>query len=69
MLRLYHSDKLEFLAELLTADSTPPASPFEPEIVIVQSLGMGRWLSLRLADNLGICANVRFLLPASFIWD
>ncbi|BBA34352.1 Exodeoxyribonuclease V subunit gamma [Methylocaldum marinum] len=69
MLRLYQSDKLEFLAELLTADNTPPASPFEPEIIVVQSLGMGRWLSLRLADKLGICANVRFQLPASFVWD
>lgn len=69
MLRLYQSDKLEFLAELLTADRPSPASPFEPETVIVQSLGMGRWLSLRLADTLGICANVRFPLPASFVWD
>jgi len=69
VLRLYQSDKLEFLAELLTADSTSPISPFEPEIIIVQSQGMGRWLSLRLAEQLGICANVRFLLPASFVWD
>jgi exodeoxyribonuclease V gamma subunit len=69
VLRLYQSDRLEFLAELLAANNTPPASPFEPEIVIVQSLGMGRWLSLRLADRLGICANVHFQLPASFIWD
>lgn len=69
MLRLYQSDKLEFLAEFLTADPSPPISPFEPETIIVPSLGMGRWLSLRLADRLGICANVRFQLPASFVWS
>jgi len=69
VLHLYQSDKLEFLAELLTADNTTPTSPFEPDIIIVQSQGMGRWLSLCLADKLGICANVRFQLPASFVWD
>ena len=30
---------------------------------------MARWLSLRLAERLGICANVRFPLPAAFIWE
>jgi exodeoxyribonuclease V gamma subunit len=69
MLRLYQSDKLEILAEILAAEHAPPPSPFQPDTLVVQSLGMGRWVSLRLADRLGICANVRFTLPASFVWE
>jgi exodeoxyribonuclease V gamma subunit len=69
MLRLYQSDKLEILAEILAAEHEPPASPFRPDIFIVQSHGMGRWVSLRLAEKLGICAHVRFALPAAFVWE
>jgi exodeoxyribonuclease V gamma subunit len=69
MFRLHQSDKLEILAEVLAADYRPPASPFQPDIYIVQSHGMGRWVSLRLAERLGICANARFVLPAAYIWE
>lgn len=69
MLRLHQSDKLEILAEILAANYEPPASPFQPDIFIVQSHGMGRWVSLRLAEQLGICANTQFVLPATFVWD
>ena len=30
---------------------------------------MARWLSLQLAGELGICANLHFPLPAAFIWQ
>jgi exodeoxyribonuclease V gamma subunit len=69
MLRLHQSHRLEILAEILAAEYEPPASPFQPDIYIVQSHGMGRWVSLRLAERLGICANARFALPATFVWD
>lgn len=70
VLHLYQSDRLEHLAELLAAVlAVPPADPFCPETVIVQAKGMGRWLTLRLAERFGVCANVRFPLPASFLWD
>ena len=42
-------------------------SVFQPEIVVVQSAGMGRWLSLRLAEAHGICANVQFPFPQRFV--
>jgi exodeoxyribonuclease V gamma subunit len=69
MFHLYQSDKLETLAERLACDLDPPLPPFEPEIILVQSPGMGRWLSLRLAERLGICAHLQFPLPAMFVWD
>ena len=39
-----------------------------PEWVAVPHPGMARWLSLALAERLGVAANVRFPLPAAFIW-
>lgn len=70
MLTVYHSNHLENLADRLAAVVSQPAgSPLVPETIIVQSNGMARWLSLHLAQQLGICANVRFPFPASFIWE
>ncbi|MDK2125932.1 exodeoxyribonuclease V subunit gamma [Parachitinimonas caeni] len=70
MLHLYQSDRIETLAELLAAVlATPPANPLAQEVVIVQAKGMGRWLTLELARRFGICANVQFPLPATFLWD
>ena len=70
MLTLVHGNRLEMLADLLVArlgDDPPP--PLVPEVVVVQSGGMARWLSLRLATGLGVAANVRFRLPAAFLWE
>jgi exodeoxyribonuclease V gamma subunit len=65
-----HGNRLEMLADRLLARirETPPA-PLVPETIIVQSAGMARWLSMRIARGLGIAANVRFPLPAGFLWE
>ncbi len=66
----YHSNRLETLADQLAAVvSRPMGSPLAPEIVIVQSNGMARWLSLHLARHLGVCSNIRFPFPAAFVWE
>ena len=66
----YYSNRLEILAaELATLVSKPLRSPFDEEIIIVQSNGMARWLSMYLAQNLGISANVRFPFPSGFLWE
>jgi exodeoxyribonuclease V gamma subunit len=70
MLTAHYSNRTESLVEQLAAlISTPAGSPFEAEQVVVQNKGMGRWLSLHLADQLGVSANINFPLPAGFIWD
>ena len=71
MLKLYQGNRLEYLSDLMAQILTdePLSDPFASEQVIVQHPGMGRWLSLQLADELGICANIRFPLPAGFIWE
>jgi exodeoxyribonuclease V gamma subunit len=69
-LYLHTSNRLETLLEKLVAVVRKPL-PFvlQPEIIVVQSLGMGRWLSLQLAKQQGICANVQFPFPRRFLSD
>lgn len=71
MFRLYHSNKLDVLKGILAhiIRQQPLSNPFESEKVLVQSPGMAQWLKLELAKDFGICANVNFPLPASFIWQ
>ena len=67
-LHLHTGNRLETLAaELASVMAQPPGSPFTPEIVMVQSLGMRRWLSLQLAERLGICMNAAFPFPRTFL--
>jgi len=67
MLQLHTSNYLETLAESLAKTLRKPlGSPLQPELVIVQSQGMARWLKLRLAEAHGVCANYSFPFPKIF---
>jgi len=70
-LKLYTSNRMEalsaILAELLRDE--PLRDPLTAEVVIVQSRGMERWLSLELARRRGICAHIRFPFPIHFVYD
>lgn len=70
MLHLYQSNRLETLATLLHEGvlANPPSQTYARDTVIVQARGMGRWLSLQIAQRFGVCANVDFPLPATFLW-
>ncbi len=65
----YQSNRLEMLADRL-ADllGQPLRSPLAREVVVTPGTGLARWLGLRLAERLGVCANVGFQLPATFLW-
>jgi exodeoxyribonuclease V gamma subunit len=70
MLVLHTSNRLEALFDDLAAVvSRPLPSVLQPETIVVQSLGMGRWLALELAKGQGICANVQFPFPGKFLSD
>ena len=70
MLILHHSNRLEFLCDALAEVLREPlASPFDQEVIAVQSTGMARWLSMELAGRLGVSANVRFPFPARLVWE
>ncbi|MGE0081369.1 MAG: exodeoxyribonuclease V subunit gamma [Thiohalomonadaceae bacterium] len=69
MLRVYHSNRLERLCErLVEVTGEPLPDPMAPEWFLVQTQGMARWLSLQLAERTGIAANLRFFMPAAFVW-
>jgi exodeoxyribonuclease V gamma subunit len=57
-LNLHTSNRLEILPEKLAEVlSKPLASPLQQEIILVQSRGMERWVSMELARHNGICAS------------
>ena len=66
--RLFTGNRLENLADQLAGVlSTPLASPLDKEIIVVQSKGMERWVSMELARRHGICANISFPFPNVFV--
>jgi exodeoxyribonuclease V gamma subunit len=70
-LYLHTGNSLKRLAETLTCllKEKRTENPFEPEIIIVQSRGMQRWVSMRIAESLGVFSNCRFPFPNTFIYD
>ncbi len=67
-LRLFTSNRMEILAdELAGVIHSPLSSPFDKEVIVVQSGGMERWISMELALRHGICANIDFPFPNSFV--
>ena len=64
------SNRMESLIRLLGDRlETQPLLPLEEEVIIVQSKGMERWISLNLARRFGIWANARYPFPNAFVHD
>jgi exodeoxyribonuclease V gamma subunit len=64
----YRSNRLNVLVEPLAQLLVEPsASPLEPEVIVVPSLGMRRWLALEIARINGVCANVEFPFLGDFM--
>ena len=69
-LKIYTSNRLEILAKQLAQIVREPlSSPFAQETIVVQSLGMERWVSMELASHNGISANCYFPFPNKFLQD
>ena len=67
-LNVYTSNRMEILAEQLAQIVRAPLpSPLIPEIIVVQSRGMERWISMQLAKFNGISANCSFPFPNAFL--
>ncbi|HEY5997444.1 MAG TPA: exodeoxyribonuclease V subunit gamma, partial [Candidatus Deferrimicrobiaceae bacterium] len=65
---VYASNRMEKLLEALAGVlETPLPDPLEPEVIVVQSRGMQRWLSWRLSGMLGVFANARFPFPNALV--
>ncbi|MBD3610493.1 MAG: exodeoxyribonuclease V subunit gamma, partial [Gammaproteobacteria bacterium] len=69
MLTTYSSNSQEeLIAQLAQITSTQRPHPLTPEIIVTQTPGMARWISVQLAKELGVAANLEFPLPATFFW-
>ncbi len=61
-LHLHRSNDLDALVQALNAlPVLEPPDPFEPETIVLQTRGMERWLSMRLAELRGVFAHGRFI--------
>lgn len=71
MFTVFFSQKLSSLAALLIRlqQNDPNPNPFEPETVLVQSVGMAQWLQMQIADQTGVAAHYQFPFPTSFLWQ
>lgn len=70
MLQVYHSNRLERLARgLVSHISRPLPDPLMTETVVVQSPAMARWLSIELAQQQGISANISFPFLSLCVWE
>jgi len=67
-MHIYKSHNLELLADKLSQQlrKNRPDDPLKSIPVIVPNLDTSRWLKLKLAQKLGVIANIEFLLPAEW---
>ncbi len=65
---IHTGNRLELLVKQLARDiKAPQSTVFEPEIIITQSPGMARWISMQLADHQRVSANLAFPFPNAFL--
>ena len=72
MLYAHYGNKPEILARLLAEvlrGPVPGRPVLEPDLLVVQNAGLGRWLQLRVAQTLGVAANLSVRFPAEFVWQ
>jgi exodeoxyribonuclease V gamma subunit len=55
------------LEGVVRATRPAPCTPFTKEIIVVQSKGMQRWLSMELARRVGVWANCDFPFPNKIV--
>ncbi len=66
-LSIHTSNRLDVLVEHLAGVfAAEPLPTLEREVIIVQSQGMVRWLTLQLADRSGLAASLTMPFPGSF---
>lgn len=67
-MELIRSNRTENLADALASlIREKPLGPFEKDVIAVQSRGMERWLTLALAERLGIWSNPSFPFPRGVV--
>ncbi len=65
--RFFPAYSIETLAENLAREIARREDPLVPETVLITNYAQRIWLQHYLAQNNGICANIRFVSPESFL--
>lgn len=65
--RFFPAYSVETLAEQLAHEIARRDDPFVPETVLITNYAQRIWLQHYLAQKNGICANIRFVSPESFL--
>ncbi len=67
--RVYTGNRMETLVDRLArvVGDPPPSCPLTPEVIVVQSRGMARWLSMELARRFGVWAGCAYPFPNAFL--
>lgn len=71
MFRIVRSHRIETLADAL-CDSLAPQRPvldLAPDVIVVPSTGIARWVQQRIAARFGVAANLECPYPAQFLWQ
>jgi exodeoxyribonuclease V gamma subunit len=70
-LSIVSSNRVETLQQSLSYRicSHMLSNPFEPEVIIVPTFAMARWLNLKIAQQQGVAANIEYPLPSAWIWQ
>lgn len=70
MFYLYHNNDLSELAGLFgVLRGNNRVAPLDADTVLVPNRGIGRWLTIQLAENDGIATNISTVLPGGYIWS
>jgi exodeoxyribonuclease V gamma subunit len=70
-LSIFSANRVEILQQKLGEDlfEQPLANPLSREIIIVPTYAMARWLNLKLAQQLGVAANIDYPSPSGWVWQ
>lgn len=65
---VHRSNRLEELVQVLAeVVGRPAGGALEPEVIVVQSKGMERWLGMELSRQLGVWSNAAFPFPRALV--
>jgi exodeoxyribonuclease V gamma subunit len=70
-LSIVSSNRVETLQQSLChrIRSQMLSNPFDPDVIVVPTFAMARWLNLKIAQQQGIAANIDYPLPSAWIWQ
>jgi len=67
-LKLFSGNRLNLLADKIYEDfQSNPLPPLESELIVLQSTGMMKWLSIQLSQRAGIWSNFSYRLPNKIV--